>query len=109
MVKSPATGTGWALLRRLFLFPVAVFFAACQTTPKEEDWDVPLTLRTIGPAYADYALEVVDTNRDRKVTYVEWINAGGSNRSFELVDQNRDAWSRERNSSDSARTLASSA
>ena len=51
---------------------------------------VPLTLRTVGPAYADYVLEVVDTDTDRKVTYVEWINAGGSKRSFELVDQNRD-------------------
>ena len=89
MVNSPATNLGRAF-RRLFLFPVAVFFASCQTTSKEEDWDVPLTLRTIGPAYADYVLEVVDTNRDHKVTYVEWINAGGSKRSFELVDQNRD-------------------
>jgi Ca2+-binding EF-hand superfamily protein len=35
-------------------------------------------------------LEVVDTDTDRKVTYVEWINAGGSKRSFELVDQNKD-------------------
>ena len=85
MVNSPATNLGRAF-RRLFLF----LFAACQSPPKEKDWDIPLTLRTVGPAYADYALEVVDTNRDHKVTYVEWINAGGSKRSFELVDQNRD-------------------
>ena len=89
MVNSPATNFGRAF-RRLFLFPVAVFFTSCQTTSRKEDWDIPLTLKTVGPAYADYVLEVVDTDTDRKVTYVEWINAGGSKRSFELVDQNKD-------------------
>ena len=91
MVDSPATSTGRALFLRLFLISVACLFAACQT-PRytEKDWDVPLTLRTVGPAYADYVLEVADTNRDRKVTYVEWMNASGSKRTFELIDQNRD-------------------
>jgi hypothetical protein len=74
MVDSPAMSTGRALFLRLFLISVGCLFAACQT-PRytEKDWDVPLTLRTVGPAYADYVLEVADTNRDRKVTYVEWI------------------------------------
>jgi hypothetical protein len=91
MVISFALSTSRALFRRLFLFPAAtLFLAACQTTHKEGDWDVPLTLKTVGPAYADYVLEVADANKDRKVTYVEWVNAGGSKRSFELIDQNRD-------------------
>jgi hypothetical protein len=91
MVDSPAMSTGRALFLRLFLISVGCLFAACQT-PRytEKDWDVPLTLRTVGPAYADYVLEVADTNRDRKVTYVEWMNASGSKRTFELIDQNRD-------------------
>jgi hypothetical protein len=76
MVDSPAMSTGRALFLRLFLISVGCLFAACQTPPyTEKDWDVPLTLRTVGPAYADYVLEVADTNRDRKVTYVEWMNA----------------------------------
>jgi hypothetical protein len=89
MANSPATSTGRPIRRR-FLFAIAAFFTACQATPKDKDWDVPLTLRTVGPAYADYVLEVADRNKDHKVTYVEWISAGGSARSFELVDQNKD-------------------
>ncbi|MGA7212655.1 MAG: hypothetical protein WBX20_00435 [Terrimicrobiaceae bacterium] len=92
MVNSPATSASRVRFCRLLLFPAgaALLLAACQTTHKEEDWDVPLTLRTVGPAYADYVLEIADANKDRTVTYVEWINAGGSKRSFELVDQNKD-------------------
>jgi hypothetical protein len=87
---NPLATSGSSEFRGIFLFSIVVFFVACQTTPKEKDWSVPLTLRTIGPAYADYVLEVVDTNKDRKVTYVEWINARGSKRTFELIDQNKD-------------------
>ena len=100
MVDSPATSTGRALFLRLFLISVACLFAACQT-PRytEKDWDVPLTLRTVGPAYADYVLEVADTNRDRKVTYVEWMNAAVPSGPLSRLTKTGTAWSPERNSS----------
>lgn len=76
---------------RLFLIlPVAVVLAACQTTHDQKDWDVPLTLQTIGPAYADYALEKADASKDGTITLVEWTRAGGSRKSFLLVDENKD-------------------
>jgi len=74
----------------LFLLSLAALLAACQTTPKDEDWDVPLTLKTFPKAYADYVLEIADTNKDESITLVEWTNAGGDKRSFLLVDQNKD-------------------
>ncbi len=73
----------------LALFPV-LLLAACKTPERTPTWDVPLTLQTIGPAYADYAIETVDRNRDERLTMVEWTTAGGTPRSFELVDENRD-------------------
>ncbi len=75
-----------------FLLPAtfAILLSACQTTPKTADWDVPLTLKTAGPAYAEYVIERADANKDGTVTLVEWLNAGGTKRSFALVDQNKD-------------------
>jgi len=79
------------MTRSLFLLPLAVILSACQTHPKNPaDWDVPLTLRTVGPAYADYVIEKADANKDGKVTVVEWTKAGGSQKCFLLVDQNKD-------------------
>lgn len=77
-------------MRWSLLFPLAVALGACQSTPRDKNWDVPLTLQTVGPAYADYALEKADTNKDKKITLVEWVNAGGDQRSFALIDQNKD-------------------
>ena len=79
-------------MRFLLLLPVtALLLTACQSSPKNSaDWDVPLTLRTTGPAYADYVIERADTNKDGRVTVVEWTNAGGTQKSFLLVDQNKD-------------------
>ena len=75
----------------LILLPVVAVLAACQTTPKNpKDWDVPLTLRTVGPAYADYAQEKADRNKDGQITMVEWTSIGGDARSFALIDQNKD-------------------
>ncbi len=62
----------------------------CQTTPHDANWEEPLTVRTVGPVYADYVIERADTNKDGTVTAVEWTTAGGTARSFALVDQNRD-------------------
>ena len=78
-------------MRLLLLLPLAAVLSACQTQPKNPaDWDVPLTLRTTGPAYADYAVEKADANKDGSVTVVEWTRAGGTEKCFLLVDQNRD-------------------
>ena len=74
-------------MRLLFLISAAALLSACQTTPKNEaDWNVPLTVRTVGPAYADYVIERADANKDGRVTLVEWTNAGGTKKSFLLVD-----------------------
>ena len=78
-------------MRSLLLLPLAVVLSACQTTPKNTaDWDVPLTLRTVGPAYANYVIEKADGNKDGKVTVVEWTKAGGTEKCFLLVDTNKD-------------------
>ncbi len=77
-------------VQSLLLISLAALLAACQTAPKQEDWDVPLTLKTFPPAYADYVLEIGDTNQDRTITLVEWTSAGGDQRSFLLADQDKD-------------------
>ncbi len=74
---------------------IAVLFAAalltgCQTTPKSADWDVPLTLQTFPPAYADYVLETVKPGKNNQITMVEWTTAGGNVRNFTLIDTNKD-------------------
>jgi len=77
--------------RLLVLLPLAAILSACQTPPKNHaDWDVPLTLRTVGPAYADYVIERTGATKDGRVTLVEWTKAGGSKKCFLLVDQNKD-------------------
>jgi hypothetical protein len=79
-------------MRSLILLPVtALLLAACQSSPKKSaDWDVPLTLRTVGPAYADYVIGRADAKKDGTVTLVEWRGAGGTEKCFLLVDQNKD-------------------
>ena len=78
-------------MRSLLLLSLAVTLSACQTHQKNAaDWDVPLTLRTIGPAYADYVIEKADSNKDGKVTLLEWTKAGGTEKCFLLVDQTKD-------------------
>lgn len=69
---------------------LALTLGACRTAPKSADWDVPVTLRNSGPVYADYVLERADKNRDGTVTLVEWVNAGGTKRSFLVIDENKD-------------------
>ncbi len=88
--ESSTSNTRAFSTRLLFLLPVAAILVACQSAPKNSNWDVPLTLQTVGPAYADYALEKADTNKDKNITLIEWVNAGGTKRSFDLIDQNKD-------------------
>lgn len=74
--------------RLLSLAAASCFLVSCQTTaPKPE---IPLTLRTFAPEYADRVLAVTDSNKDGTVTLMEWEVAGGNRRSFEIVDTNRD-------------------
>lgn len=64
--------------------------SACQSTSQSPDLNTPLTAKTIGPAYADYAMEMADKNKDNQITLLEWTSSGGTPRSFELLDENRD-------------------
>lgn len=68
----------------------AVLLTSCQTPSPKPAADVPLTPQTIGPAYADYVIETVDKDGDGTVTLVEWTSAGGSPRSFQKIDADRD-------------------
>ena len=77
-------------MRFLLLIPAAALLTACQTAPRTPKWDVPLTLQTAGPAYAEYVIERADGNKDGTVSVVEWVNAGGTKRSFAVVDENKD-------------------
>ena len=88
MVLFSAIHTGRAPF--LFFMSHAALLIACQTAPKQEDWDVPLTLKTFPPAYADYVLEKADPDKDRTITLAEWTSAGGDKRSFLLADEDKD-------------------
>lgn len=73
------------------LLLLGMFLPACQTKPENPaDWDVPLTLKTFSPTYSGYVQEITDTNNDGSITLVEWVNAGGDQRSFLLADTNKD-------------------
>jgi len=75
----------------LLLLPLGMVLSACQTKrEKPADWDVPLTLKTFPATYSGYVLEIADANKDGTVTLVEWVNAGGDQRSFLLADANKD-------------------
>lgn len=76
---------------RFLLFLCVIFvLAACKTTSPEASRDAALTVRTVGPAYADALLDIADANKDGKITLVEWTSAGGEKRNFLLIDQNKD-------------------
>jgi hypothetical protein len=49
----------------------------------------PLTVSTVGPAFAEYSIETVDRNGDKTITRQEWIAAGGSVKSFQAIDSDR--------------------
>lgn len=74
----------------LSLLVLTVFLASCQLTPKTTRWDVPYTLQTFPPDYAERVLEIADTNRDGSVSLVEWTTAGGDARSFRVADADKD-------------------
>lgn len=74
-------------LAALFVIPL---LTSCQTAPKSADWDVPYTLKTFPPAYAEYVLEIADTNKDTQLTLMEWTTSGGNARSFAIADTNKD-------------------
>lgn len=49
----------------------------------------PMTVSTIGPAFAEYSIETVDRNGDKAITRQEWVAAGGSVKSFRVIDSDR--------------------
>lgn len=74
----------------LLLLATLLFVSGCQSNQKSLDVGVPLTLQSVGPAYADYAMDAVDTDKNDAISVVEWTSAGGTQRSFELLDESRD-------------------
>jgi len=69
-------------------------FSSCQTQPPMQSslpLNRPVTARTVGTAYADYAFEVADTDRNGFVSRPEWLAAGGAEMTFDAIDENRNA------------------
>ncbi len=71
------------------LLAVLLLSGGCQSNQESPDVAVPLTLESVGPLYADYAMDAADTDDNDAITVAEWTTAGGTRRSFARVDQNR--------------------
>ena len=67
-------GDFFTIMRALALLILPVALTACQTS-RPEPVEIPLTLRTVGPVYAERVIEVADANKDGVVTEAEWIKA----------------------------------
>ena len=75
--------------RPLLLLATLLLVGGCQSNQESPDVAVPLTLESVGPLYADYAMDAADTDDNEVITVAEWTRAGGTQRSFARVDQNR--------------------
>ncbi len=75
--------------RPLLLLATLLLVGGCQSNQESTDVAVPLTLESIAPLYADYAMDAADTDDNDAITVAEWTRAGGTQRSFARVDQNR--------------------
>ena len=75
--------------RPLLLLATLLLVGGCQSNQESPDVAVPLTLESVGPLYADYAMDAADTDDNDAITVAEWTRAGGTQRSFARVDQNR--------------------
>jgi hypothetical protein len=75
--------------RPLLLLATLLLMGGCQSNQESPDVAVPLTLESVGPLYADYAMDAADTDDNEVITVAEWTRAGGTQRSFARVDQNR--------------------
>lgn len=73
---------------RFFVLLPVVLLAGC-ASPKSTA-HTPLSSRTVGPAFAQYSIEKADKNGDRFITEREWVDAGGSSKSFASIDTDRD-------------------
>lgn len=82
-------GDFFTIMRALALLILPVALTACQTS-RPEPVEIPLTLRTVGPVYADRVIEVTDANKDEKITVEEWTKAGGTKKTFDRIDDNKD-------------------
>lgn len=75
--------------RPLLLLATLLLVGGCQSNQESPDVAVPLTLESVGPLYADYAMDAADADDNDVITVAEWTRAGGTQRSFARVDQNR--------------------
>ena len=75
--------------RPLLLLATLLLVGGYQSNQESPDVAVPLTLESVGPLYADYAMDAADTDDNEVITVAEWTRAGGTQRSFARVDQNR--------------------
>ena len=75
--------------RPLLLLAMLLLVGGCQSNQESPDVAVPLTLESVAPLYADYAMDAADTDDNDAITVAEWTRAGGTQRSFARVDQNR--------------------
>jgi len=75
--------------RPLLLLATLLLVGGCQSNQESPDVAVPLTLESIAPLYADYAMDGADADDNDAITVAEWTRAGGTQRSFARVDQNR--------------------
>ena len=73
----------------LLLLATLLLVGGCQSNQESPDVAVPLTLESVGPLYADYAMYAADTDDNEVITVAECTRAGGTQRSFARVDQNR--------------------
>jgi hypothetical protein len=73
----------------LLLLATLLLAGGCQSNQESPDVAVPLTVESVAPLYADYAMDAADTDDNDVITVAEWTTAGGTKRSFARVDQNR--------------------
>lgn len=73
----------------LLLLAALLLAGGCQSNQESSDVAVPLTVESVAPLYADYAMDAADTDDNDAITVAEWTTAGGTQRSFARVDQNR--------------------
>lgn len=72
---------------KFFVLPLLVVLAGCASSRTASR--APLNATTIGPAFAAYTVETVDRNGDQTISREEWVAAGGSEKSFRVIDSDR--------------------
>lgn len=76
------------MIRPLFIVLFVAGFSGCATAPQSQ---APISAKTVGPVFAEYAVEKVDKDGDHVITRREWLAAGGSEKSFKAIDADRNS------------------